>query len=287
MKLLNIFVDGHLHIAVLRDKQVLDLTVESARRGIAFPGCMEALIGAWDDMQGVVEDLISQSSTKLLDEADVHFGPVVSKPQKVICVGLNYRRHAREANLPIPSEPLLFGKFANAVAGHKKTIDISHMEQVDYEAELAIIIGKSAKNISTDVAMSHVFGYANANDLSEREWQFRSGQWMLGKSFDHALPIGPYLVTRDDIPDPNALTIKGWMNNELRQDSSTSDMIFSVGEIVSYASRYMTLEPGDVISTGTPEGVILGHEQKVWMRPGDNYTVEIEGLGRLSNILSA
>ncbi|MEL7371712.1 MAG: fumarylacetoacetate hydrolase family protein, partial [Myxococcota bacterium] len=128
-------------------------------------------------------------------------------------------------------------------------------------------------------------GYANANDLSERAWQFRSSQWLLGKSFDHALPIGPYLVTADEISDPSSLAIRGWRNGELRQDSHTSDMIFSVPEVVSYISRYISLAPGDIISTGTPPGVILGQEEKKWMRPGDEYSVEITGLGRLSNRL--
>jgi 2-keto-4-pentenoate hydratase/2-oxohepta-3-ene-1,7-dioic acid hydratase in catechol pathway len=156
---------------------------------------------------------------------------------------------------------------------------------VDYEAELGVVIGKTAKNVTVDKALGHVLGYCNCNDLSERALQFVSGQWLVGKSLDGFLPIGPYLVTADDIPDPQNLRVRGWLNGELRQDSTTADMIFSVAECIAYISQYITLNPGDIISTGTPEGVILGRppEKQIWMRPGDEYTVEVSGLGRLSN----
>ena len=131
--------------------------------------------------------------------------------------------------------------------------------------------------------MNFVFGYCNMNDLSERDLQMRSGQWLLGKTLDKFLPLGPYVVTADEIPDPQNLTIKGWLNGELRQDSNTADMIFSIAEVIAYASQIMTLEPGDVISTGTPEGVIMGMDPKVWLKPGDEYVVEVEGLGKLAN----
>jgi 2-keto-4-pentenoate hydratase/2-oxohepta-3-ene-1,7-dioic acid hydratase in catechol pathway len=146
-----------------------------------------------------------------------------------------------------------------------------------------VVIGKTCRHVPVASALDHVFGYCNANDLSERGLQMRSGQWLLGKTLDGFLPVGPVLVTRDEVPDPQALAIRGWLNGELRQHSSTADMIFSVAEVIAYASSFFTLSPGDLIITGTPEGVILGRDPKVWMKHGDEYVVEIEGLGRLAN----
>ena len=145
------------------------------------------------------------------------------------------------------------------------------------------MIGGRARNVSVGDALDYVFGYCNMNDLSERRLQMLSGQWLLGKTLDKFLPLGPYVVTADEIPDPQNLTVRGWMNGELRQDSNTADMIFTVADVIAYASRVMTLEPGDVISTGTPEGVIMGMDPKIWMKPGDEYIVEVEGLGKLVN----
>ncbi len=148
---------------------------------------------------------------------------------------------------------------------------------MDYEAELVVVMGRTAKNVPVENALDYVLGYCNGNDLSERALQFRSGQWLLGKSLDGFMPIGKYLVTADDIPNPQDLRIRGWMNGELRQDSNTADMIFSVAEIISYASQFMTLQAGDIISTGTPEGVILGYtpDEQRWMQAGDEYVVRV------------
>jgi 2-keto-4-pentenoate hydratase/2-oxohepta-3-ene-1,7-dioic acid hydratase in catechol pathway len=221
----------------------------------------------------------------LLDESDLEFEPVVPTPRKILCVGLNYRRHAIESGMKVPSEPVLFSKFDNSLAGHGATVSIAGLEQVDYESELAVVIGTEAKNVAVEEALDHVLGYTLANDLSERKLQMVSGQWLIGKTLDGFLPLGPYFVTADEVPDPQRLAIRGWLNGELRQDSNTSDMIFSVAQIIAYASRYMTLLRGDVISTGTPEGVVLGMAEKKWVRPGDEYVVEVEGLGRLSTRL--
>ena len=212
--------------------------------------------------------------------------PVVPSPEKILCVGLNYARHAQESGMALPSSPVIFSKFNNSLATHNENVPYNPLfTQVDYEAELVVVIGKVANNVSEDDALDYVLGYCNGNDLSERALQLNlpGGQWLMGKSPNKFMPVGPYLVTADEIPDPQDLTIKGWLNGELRQDSHTSDMIFSVAEVISYLSQYMTLNPGDMISTGTPEGVILGMSEKVWMKPDDEYTVEIEGLGRLTN----
>lgn len=221
-----------------------------------------------------------------VNEADLELRPSVPYPSKIVCVGLNYLRHAREAGKEPPKTPVLFSKFANTLAGAEEPVTLpSHAEKYDYEAELVAVIGRRAKNVTEDQALSHVLGYCNGNDLSARELQALTGQWLLGKTLDGFLPLGPYLVTTDEVDDPQDLSIRCWLNGELRQDSRTSDMIFSVAKTVSYVSRYMTLEPGDVISTGTPEGVILGMQDQVWIKPGDEVVVEVGNLGRLTTPL--
>lgn len=208
--------------------------------------------------------------------------PVVPRPSKILCAGLNYRKHAEESGAAVPTEPILFSKFENTLVGTGATVDLAGLDRVDYEAELAVVVGTAARHVSEERALDHVLGYANANDLSERALQMRTGQWLIGKTPDGFLPLGPYLVTPDEVGDPQDLRIRGWLDDDLRQDSSTGDMIFSVAELIAYASRYMTLWPGDVILTGTPEGVILGRSPQDWVQPGQRFDVEIAGLGRLT-----
>jgi len=212
----------------------------------------------------------------------------VPRPGKILCVGLNYRPHAIEARQAIPEYPVLFNKYQNAVVGPGAVVHPpAGAEQIDYEAELVMIIGRRARNVSADQALDYVLGYTNGNDLSARDLQFRTGQWLLGKALDGFGPMGPYLVTRDDIPDPGQLDITGRLNGQVVQKSNTREMIFSCPELISYISRYMTLEPGDVIFTGTPEGVILGRpeSERVWLKDGDELTVAISGLGELTTII--
>jgi len=216
--------------------------------------------------------------------ADLKYAPAIENPGKILCVGLNYKKHAAETGMAEPEYPVLFSKFNNAIAAPDEDIPLqADWTTVDYESELGVVMGKTARNVAVEDALDYVFGYCNMNDLSERNLQMRSGQWLLGKTLDKFLPVGPYVLTADEIPDPQNLTIRGWLNGELRQDSNTADMIFSVAEIIAYASQIMTLVPGDVISTGTPEGVILGMEPRIWLRPGDEYVVEVQGLGKLAN----
>lgn len=222
-----------------------------------------------------------------LPREEVRPVPVVPHPEKILCVGLNYREHAEESGMALPENPILFSKFNNALAANGEEVPVEReWEHIDYEAELAVIVGRVARHVRESEALDYVLGYCCANDLSERELQSRSGQWLLGKTPDKFLPLGPYLVTADEIEDPQNLRIRGWLNGQLRQDSRTGDMIFTVAQIVAYASRYMTLFPGDVIVTGTPAGVVLGMAEKEYMKAGDEYVVEIEGLGRLSNRLA-
>jgi 2-keto-4-pentenoate hydratase/2-oxohepta-3-ene-1,7-dioic acid hydratase in catechol pathway len=230
------------------------------------------------------------TATGIQHESALTLAPVVPNPGKILCVGLNYRKHAAESNMAVPAFPVLFSKFNNAIAAPGEDVPVpSDWAQVDYEAELVVVMGRRARNVSEADALEYVLGYCNGNDLSERALQMRSGQWLLGKTPDKFLPIGPYLVTADEIGDPQTLPIAGWMNGEQRQNSSTADMIFTVAQVIAYASQYMTLMPGDIISTGTPEGVILGHpkDKQVWMKPGDTYTVEVGPLGRLTNQIVA
>lgn len=222
----------------------------------------------------------------LYEEDTVQWGPCVTNPSKIICVGLNYRKHAEETNAAIPVVPILFNKFNNTLTAHQADIVIPRVtEKLDYEAELVIVIGERTKNVSREDALKHVFGYCCVNDLSARDLQMRTAQWLLGKTCDDFSPLGPYLVTADEVGDPNQLTIRAYVNGEKRQDSNTSDMIFYCDEIVSYISQHMTLVPGDIILTGTPEGVVLGlpEDQQVYLEAGDEVTIEIEKLGRLTN----
>lgn len=232
--------------------------------------------------------LIESSQETEKSISDVTFRPCVPETGKIICVGLNYKKHAQEAGMDVPQYPVLFNKFSNALAANNEEIFLPAVAtEYDYEAELGVVIGKRTKNVPKENALEHVFGYCNVNDLSARDLQMRTAQWMLGKSLDGFCPTGPYIVSSDEVGNPNDLDIRLYVNNEIRQNSNTKDMIFKIDEIVSYISRYVTLEPGDLISTGTPEGVIAGFpaEKKHWLQPGDKVTVEIEKLGQLSNHL--
>lgn len=221
----------------------------------------------------------------LVAESRARFGPAVPRPGKIICVGLNYRRHAMETGNPIPPVPILFNKYNNTLVGHRGTIrlPVKVSSQFDYEVELVVVMGKQARDVPEEKALAHVFGYANGNDFSARDLMRVTSQLMLGKTCDGFAPLGPWVVTADQIPDPQNLRIATYVNGERRQDSNTSDMIYSCAQIVSYCSRHMTLLPGDIIYTGTPQGVILGYppEKRVWLKAGDKVVTEVEKCGVL------
>ena len=209
----------------------------------------------------------------------------VPRPGKVVAIGLNYHAHAAEQKVEPPTEPLVFAKFTTSVIGPGEAItwDLALTDQVDYEAELAVVIGRRARHVTTDEALDHVLGYTCANDVSARDLQFGDRQWVRGKSLDTFCPLGPVLVTTDDIPDPQTLAIACDVSGQRLQSGSTADMIFSVAAIVAHCARAFTLEPGDVILTGTPAGVGVWRDPPRFLHDGDEVTVEIKGIGRLAN----
>ncbi len=212
---------------------------------------------------------------------------MIATPQKIVCVGLNYRDHAEEQGVDLPERPLLFAKWPNTLIGPGEPIRIPAISQkVDYEAELGVVIGRRASQVSADDALEFVEGYVVANDISGRDLQFTDGQWVRGKSLDTFLPVSD-LVPASVVPDPQALPIRAILNGEVMQDSSTSNMIFGVAAVVSFVSQAITLEPGDLIITGTPAGVGAFRDPPVWLRPGDEIAIEIDGLGRISNPVAA
>lgn len=286
MRLTTYQTDSSIQLGIVTERGVLDVAAAAAAAGVPRAITPDAVYGRGNAVLGRLRALAEGADDPALyrNESDLSYGPAVPNPGKILCVGLNYQKHAAETGAELPAEPVLFSKFNNAIAAPNEDIPLqADWTRVDYESELGVVMGATARNVSVEEALDYVFGYCNMNDLSERRLQMLSGQWLLGKTLDMFLPLGPYVVTADEIPDPQNLSIKGWMNGELRQSSNTADMIFTVAEVIAYASQVMTLNPGDVISTGTPEGVIMGMAEKVWMKPGDEYIVEVEGLGKLSN----
>ena len=217
---------------------------------------------------------------------DVVLGAPVPRPEKVIGVGLNYRDHAAESGTTIPDEPMLFPKYANSVVGPGAEVVVPAVtDEPDFEAELGVVIGRRASSVREADALGHVAGYTCMNDVSARDLQRRSSQWMLGKAIDTFLPCGPWLVTADEIADPQTLSIRCCVNGEVMQDSSTANMAFGVASLVAFISRTITLEPGDLIATGTPPGVGMARTPPRWLRDGDEMTVEIERIGSLTNVV--
>ncbi len=292
MKFLTFNKEGKQTLGVKMDNRIVDLEAALAERpNDRIPTTIMDVIAGGEDAVNAIDDYIRNLSIEadssfLKNEKEIKWAPCVTQPNKIICVGLNYRKHADETNATYPEVPILFNKFNNTLTGHNCEIAVPKVtEKLDYEVELGVVIGKEAKYVEKENALDHVFGYCTVNDLSARDLQMKTPQWLLGKTCDDFSPMGPYLVTADEVGDPNNLNLKTYVNGEVRQNSNTSDMIFYVDEIVSYISQHMTLTPGDVILTGTPEGVVLGYpsEKQVYIKPGDEVTVEIEKLGKLTN----
>jgi len=292
LMLLNMRQGDAVTLGVKTDKGVLDVARAAASFKTTAPATTDDVVQYGDQGLGaVVARALSSGATDLfIDEARVAYAPAIMRPEKIVCVGLNYARHARETNNPIPKLPILFNKFNNTLNTHKGTVNVSGVpaEQFDYEAELVIVIGRRASNVSEADALSYVVGYATGNDFTARDLQSRSSQWMIGKTNNGFAPIGPYLVASDLVGDPNALKIECLVNGSVRQSSNTNDMVFNCAQIVSYTSKLFTLEPGDIIFTGTPEGVIAGYpkDKQVWLKAGDKLVTRIEKLGNLEFALA-
>lgn len=265
---------------------IIDIEKTAALHHTQVPSTLEEIISGGTR---AIEKLRAMTDRQMryVKKEEIVYAPCIANPEKILCVGLNYKSHIEEAFEDIPKEPVLFGKFNNALSAHKEKIELPKIaKNFDYEAELVIIIGREASNVSAQEAPDYMFGYTAGNDFSARDLQFKSAQWLIGKTCDGFAPIGPVVVTADEI-DAQNLAIRCEVNGEVRQSSNTSLMIFTCAEIVSYASKCMTLKPGDIIFTGTPKGVILGYpkEKQVWLKTGDHVVVEIEGIGRLENTL--
>jgi 2-keto-4-pentenoate hydratase/2-oxohepta-3-ene-1,7-dioic acid hydratase in catechol pathway len=224
--------------------------------------------------------LTNQSTCPEIDE-NVRLGAPVTRPSKLVCVGLNYAKHAEESGMEVPKEPVLFFKATSAIVGPNDDLIIPKGSQkTDWEVELGVVIGKKASYVSEEDAMDYVAGYVLHNDYSEREFQIeRSGQWVKGKSCDSFAPLGPFLATKDEIPNPHKLDLWLKLNGEIKQQSNTSDFVFNIAQVVSYISQFMSLLPGDIISTGTPFGVGMGLSPQRFLQPGDVVELGIKGLG--------
>lgn len=282
MKLKQVLQNGQYVLAMEAENGWIDIAAESLRRGISAPLTMLEAIYAGPEGRKKLQQIAQNPKCY----TDAPTAPAVTGGEKILCIGLNYRQHAKECNLPMPKAPVLFNKFPNALAADGESIYLDpRYVEYDYEAELVAIIGREARNVSVEDALDYVFGYTCGNDLSTRDLQFvRSSQWLLSKTFDGFAPLGPCVVTADSI-DPNNLNISSVVNGELRQNSNTSDMVFSTAQIIADLSSHFTLKPGDLIFTGTPQGVMHGYpkDQKRWLKPGDQVDVVIENIGTLHN----
>ncbi|MDG5820716.1 fumarylacetoacetate hydrolase family protein [Natronococcus sp. A-GB7] len=273
--------------ARIDDTTVVNLAEAGAAAGVDLPRRSTELLAGWEwqrKAELAVEHAL-ETGTGVYEHDDLERHAPVRNPQKVVCVGLNYRDHAEEGDNPIPDEPVLFSKFPTTVTGPGSTIswDPDLTEKVDYEAELVAVIGTEARRVDEDEVLEHVAGYLVGNDVSARDLQHGDGQWVRGKSLDGFAPIGPELVTADEVDDPHDLEIQAEVNGERLQESTTANLIFGIDELVSFCSQAFTLKPGDLIFTGTPPGVGVYREPPVLLEDGDEVTIGVEGLGELTN----
>ena len=271
------------------ERGILDVAAAEEAFKEGAPTTITAVLAGQGDIAGLGRLTAKAGAAHLVAEDKAKFGPCVTNPEKIVCIGLNYRKHAAETGNPVPKQPILFNKYNTALncCGGEIAASKEKAEKFDYEAELVIVIGRAGRNIAEADALAHIFGYCTGNDFTARDLQSRSSQWMLGKSLDGSGPIGPWLVTADQVDGDN-LKIECRVNGEVRQSSSTSDMVFNCKQLVSYISHHMTLKAGDIIFTGTPEGVISGYpkDKQVWLKPGDKVVTSIEKLGELTFTLT-
>ncbi|HEV8492051.1 MAG TPA: fumarylacetoacetate hydrolase family protein [Candidatus Angelobacter sp.] len=289
LTVLNIRRNGAYELAVKTDKGILLVTEAAKMLKMHAPATIDDLLQNEDgpSLNALVDAALKSSSARsaFIKEEGIEYGPVVTHPEKIVCVGLNYRKHAQETGAQIPKQPVLFSKFNTTLNRHNGTVKLPSeaAKKFDYEVELVIVMGKEAHNVNEADALSYIAGYCTGNDFTARDLQYETGgQWLIGKTPDQFAPLGPYMVTADQV-DPDNLKLECRVNGETRQSSNTSDMIFNTRHMISYVSRVITLRPGDIIFTGTPEGVIQGKpkDQQVWLKPGDKIACSLEKLGEL------
>ena len=269
--------------AFINNNEIADLTPSILPMGLSA----SEILRCYDLSTHFIEpamEAIESGDLPLVNASEVKLEAPIPRPGKIICIGLNYRNHAIESGMEIPKSPIIFSKFVTSVAAPNETIKIPNASvQTDYEAELAVVIGRRAKNVGVMEAMDFVFGYTNFNDVSARDFQFADGQWQRGKSCDSFAPFGPFVATRDEIPDPHDLQIQFRLNGATMQDSTTAELIFQIPALIEFLTRSITLEPGDIIATGTPPGVGFARKPPVFLKDGDVCEVEVDGLGVLRN----
>jgi acylpyruvate hydrolase len=285
MKLVTFTHNATTHIGALQGQVGHESVVDLNRAEPGLPTDMiEFLKGGVTTLQMAEKAITTASPEAILDRSVVTLKAPILRPGKIICLGVNYRDHAEESNQPLPPYPIVFSKYANTVIGPGEAIVLPKVtDQVDYEAEFGVVIGQPARNVSEAEALDYVAGYVPFNDVSARDYQARTSQWTIGKTFDTFGPMGPALVTADEIPDPHNLDIRLRLGDEVMQSSNTGFLIFRVDFLIAYLSAVMTLEPGDLIATGTPGGVGAARQPQRFLQPGDVVSIEIEGLGTLVN----
>ena len=289
-KILSILnADGTETLGVVTSKGVIDVRAVAKKMKIVSPLTLDQLLqegnaGGFNQVLAGAD----KSGVAYLSESSITFGRLFKNPGKIVCVGLNYRAHADEIGMAHPRVPPLFNKYNNSLAAHNCLLQIPPLEvsyKLDYETELLIVIGKKMRNVPESDTLNYVAGFCSSNDFSSRDLQLElpSGQWMIGKTLDQYAPIGPYFVTSDIVGDPNKLQVQTWVNGEMRQNSNTSDFIHNTQKMLSYISTYWALEPGDIVFTGTPQGVIAGmpKDKQVWLKKGDQIVSSVEKLGQL------
>jgi acylpyruvate hydrolase len=285
MKLVTFSHNGFHRIGAIFAQDGHEVIIDLNRADPRLPTEMLQFLGGGQSTRVLAEAVLAKAkAADGLELPAVTLKAPVPQPGKIICIGLNYRDHAAESNMAIPDYPTIFSKYANSVIGAGEPIVIPRVtDKVDYEGELAFVIGQRARHVSEEQALACVAGYMGFNDVSARDFQMRTSQWMIGKTFDTFAPMGPALVTADDISDPHNLDIRVTIDGELLQSSNTRNLIFPIPNLVAYLSQVMTLEPGDVVATGTPSGVGFARNPPRFLQPGDVVRVEIEGLGTLVN----
>jgi 2-keto-4-pentenoate hydratase/2-oxohepta-3-ene-1,7-dioic acid hydratase in catechol pathway len=304
MKLVSYIESDEVRLGVYKDKIIIDISEASkvytkavegkSAKIFDFPNNMKEFLeggeNLWNLLYKTVDWFINNKESIALASITkpvsvVRLTAPIPNPGKIVCVGLNYLDHCLEQKIDVPKSPVLFAKFPSSVIGNQESITWPEglTDQVDYEAELAIVIGKQARNVSISQAYEYIAGYTIINDVSARDIQFSDGQWVRGKSLDTFCPMGPWLVTPDEVVDPHNLSVRCWVNEVLLQDSNTKMMIFKIPDLISFISRSFTLYPGDVISTGTPHGVGVFRNPPIFLNPGDVVRLSVEGLGDLCN----